>query len=98
MPDFPDPLIEAITANVAEAHPEVTTEMVSAVLDQITAAQELVSGDALDTIRRNDAGDLAVRVLHNGVPGWRIQPGNGDPVYFDLAPTLEWPVLYSPSP
>lgn len=97
MPDqLPSSVIDAITANVAESYPVVTSAIVSAVLDQAAAAAELVGGDAEGTVRRNTTGDIATRVIQGGIPMWRVSPANGEPQYYDMAPTLDWPAIFVP--
>lgn len=94
---LPDPLIEAITASVVETYPVVTTDIVAAVLTQAAAAREIATGDPVDTVRRNPNGDIATRILNDGIPMWRISPADGSPQHYDMQPTLDWPKIFDPT-
>jgi len=91
MADLPEGLVAQIAANVAETYPDagVTPEIVTAVLDQVSAAQELAAGAPIDTVMVNPAtGDMAKRVERNGIPQWRITRAETGSIDFDWSPDL----------
>lgn len=91
MADLPDGLVAQIAANVAESYPDsnVTPDVVTAVLDQVSAAQELAAGAPVDTRMINPTtGDTAKRVLRNGIPQWRITRDATGATDFDWSPEL----------
>lgn len=81
-----DETLEQIAQIASEQDEPLTRNQVAAVL---AAYKNILEGDAIGTLRRNPAnGDLAMRVVDNGLHLWRVMPANGDPIYNDLQPTL----------
>lgn len=78
-----DDLVDRLNAMTSQ---QVTPELIR----EILAAQTLAhSGCAVGTIRRSDAGVVAVKVCRGGVPMWAvIHPDGG--FGYDTEPTLPW--------
>ena len=89
-------LVNVITASVTEEYPDVTAEVVASVLRHAANAAETYKGDAIGTMRRSPNGDVADRVYHNDIPMWRIRYADGSAESYDMSPTLDWQLLYSP--
>lgn len=98
MSDVPAVVVDAITAQLVEAKPNLADveprEVVAFVADRIVGAMEVAGGDPLGMIRRSDAGIVATRVMHGVIPAWQIVDTDG--ISYDTQATLDWPAIYTP--
>jgi hypothetical protein len=65
------------------------------VIQVLTTLDVIVGGEPVDTMKRNpDTGEIARRVLENGLPVWWIIPPSGTP-YRNMQPSLgaPWEVM-----
>ena len=90
---------EYINENVAEAVAvqlgnEIDPAQVVRVLSALNA---VTSGEPIGTVRRDPAtGDVAHRILLNGVGQWRVSTSSD--MHYHMAPSLpDWDVLYTPA-
>lgn len=85
--------VDLVTAQIAEEYPELVNprDVVVSVLAKVAAAQEVAGGDPVGTIRLGDGGELAKRVVRDGLPVWQVTDEDG--VHYDAAPTLDWELL-----
>lgn len=87
---------------------EPNEAMVSAVATQtgmspedvrvVLAAQTAtLAGKPEQTVQRDSAsGDVAVRVVRDGIPGWWVVTQSDGSAVWDLNPDKEWAELYTP--
>lgn len=86
-------ITEAVVAAVSGHLPGITDEQVTAVLTTWNTVQ---SGDPLGTVLRDpDTGNVAHRVVAEGVHMWHVTTPNGEK-WNDLSPTLNWTVIHQP--
>lgn len=79
-------------ASVVAGHVKgLTAEQVQAVLDTYNTVQE---GDPVGTVRRNEAGHVAVRCEVDGLHMWKVTLPDGGQ-YNDMT-ALGWPVIAEP--
>lgn len=75
---------------------------IAAQLDDVTAAQvqqvlatwnNVLGGDPPGTVRRSDDGEVAHRVVKDGMHLWVVTDGAGG-MWQNTAPTLPWPTIH----
>lgn len=76
----------AVVTAVAEAVDGVSEDQVRQVLTALAALKE---GDPVGTVLRDpDSGAIAVRVIEDGVPAWKVTAINGGE-WRDMQPRLD---------
>lgn len=84
-----DELVAAIAARSGIAE-DVVWAMLSAKAD-------IEAGVPAATVQRDSSnGDVAVRVVRNGSPGWWVISQSDGSAVWDLNPDKEWPALFTP--